>query len=247
MFSNQRLDQDMIDHPWHVSVLIPARNEEQLLPRCLRSVLIAGSYLPASVTCHIIVVADSSTDRTRQSAVELLQSKGTVVTAQARSAGTARAVAAAFALARHYGPLDRCWLANTDADCIIPPSWLIDQLRLADQGIEGIAGTVRVDSFEEHGPEVAERFRATYTIEPDGSHPHVHGANLGVRADAYVRAGGWADLATAEDHDLWDRLRNTHCSTVSTSRVEVVTSGRRQGRAPHGFADALACHNRTVA
>ena len=49
-------------------------------------------------------------------------------------------------------------------------------------------------------------FRETYEIRPDGSHPHVHGANLGVRADAYLRAGGWADLRTAEDHDLWRRL-----------------------------------------
>jgi glycosyltransferase involved in cell wall biosynthesis len=233
----------MIEHPWHVSVLIPACNEEKLLPRCLRSLLIASWMLPNSVTSHIVVVADSSTDRTRQAAGELLQSSGTVITAEVRTAGTARALAAECALARHHGPMERFWLANTDADCVIPPSWLIDQLRLADQGIEGIAGTVSVDSFEEHGPEVVDRFRTSYVIRPDGSHPHVHAANLGVRADAYLRAGGWANLPTAEDHDLWNRLLRTHCATVSTSRIEVATSGRRVGRAPHGFADALAAHN----
>jgi glycosyltransferase involved in cell wall biosynthesis len=237
----------MIEHPWHVSVLIPACNEEKLLPRCLRSLLIASSLLPDQVTSHIVVVADSSTDRTRQTAAELLQSTGTVVSAEVRTAGTARALAAECALARHRGPLERCWLANTDADCLIPPSWLIDQLRLADQGIEGIAGTVSVDSYEEHGPEVAGRFRTSYVIRPDGSHPHVHGANLGVRADAYLRAGGWADLRTAEDHDLWNRLLRTRCATVSTSRIEVATSGRRVGRAPHGFADALSAHNNNTA
>jgi hypothetical protein len=37
----------------------------------------------------------------------------------------------------------------------------------------------------------------------DGTHPHVHGANLGIRADAYSDAGGWNDLTVAEDHCLW--------------------------------------------
>jgi glycosyltransferase involved in cell wall biosynthesis len=237
----------MTNHPWHVSVLIPASNEEKLLPRCIRSTLLAAALLPPPITSDIVVVSDSSTDRTRQIAAELLRSCGTVITAEVRTAGTARALAAECALTRRRAPLERCWLANTDADCIIPPRWLIDQLRLADEGIEGIAGTISVDSFEEHGPEVADRFRTTYIIEPDGSHRHVHGANLGVRADAYLRAGGWADLRTAEDHDLWNRLLRSRCATVSTSRIEVATSGRKTGRAPHGFADALSAHNNSVA
>jgi hypothetical protein len=105
-----------------------------------------------------------------------------------------------------------------------------------------VAGTVSVDSFREHGPQVVERFRATYRIDPDGSHPHIHGANLGVRADAYVRAGGWSNHETAEDHDLWGRLLKTGAVTQSTNSIEVATSGRRVGRAPHGFAEALARH-----
>jgi hypothetical protein len=139
------------------------------------------------------------------------------------------------------------WLVNTDADCIVPPNWIVDQLRLAERGIEAIAGTISVDSFAEHEPEVAGRFRANYLIAKDGTHTHVHGANLCVRADAYCRAGGWTDLRTAEDHDLWRRLIRVGASTVSTARIEVVTSGRRVGRAPDGFALALAAHNRTKA
>jgi glycosyltransferase involved in cell wall biosynthesis len=233
----------MSNHPWHVSVLIPACNEEELLPRCIQSVLDATAMLPDPMTHDVVVVADSSTDRTAQIASEMLGRHGTVLSADVRTAGTARALAFQRALARYRGPLQRWWLANTDADCIIPPRWLIDQLRLASQGIEAIAGTVSVDSFAEHGPEVADRFRASYTIRPDGSHPHIHGANLGVRADAYLKAGGWTNLSTAEDHDLWRRLLTARSATVSTARIEVATSGRRMGRAPSGFADALAAHN----
>jgi len=232
-----------MDGSWHVAVLIPARDEEKLLPRCLRSVLIAVGLLPDHVRSNIVVVSDSSSDRTGQVATALLGSRGCVVSVQARNVGSARRLAAGYALGRRQGPLGRAWLANTDADCIVPSSWLCDQLKLADEGVEAIAGTVSVDGFEEHDPEVAERFRASYIIGSDGTRPHIHGANLGVRADAYLRAGGWSDLVTAEDHDLWGRLSRHSNRMASIASIQVTTSGRRMGRAPHGFAGALAAHN----
>jgi hypothetical protein len=67
-----------------------------------------------------------------------------------------------------------------------------------------------------------------------------------VRADRYVDVGGWADLKTAEDHDLWGRLRRTGALLLSSSSLQVITSGRRVGRAPSGFAGALAAHNEKV-
>jgi glycosyltransferase involved in cell wall biosynthesis len=232
---------------WHVSVLIPARDEEHLLPRCLRSVLGAVTMLDEFTTADIIVVADSSTDRTAQLAKGILRKRGSVLHTTAGAAGLVRAVAANYALSRNRQRLDRWWLANTDADCVVPRGWLTDQLQLARRGVEAFAGTVSVDSFEDHGPQVAERFRASYMIASDGWHPHVHGANLGVRADCYVSAGGWSPQQTGEDHDLWDRLVACGAKLVSTARIEVVTSGRRVGRAPNGFADALAAHNEAAA
>jgi hypothetical protein len=138
-------------------------------------------------------------------------------------------------------------LANTDADCCVPQNWLLDQLNAASEGVEAIAGTVNVDSFCEHRPGVDSIFRRKYLIHSDGSHPHVHGANLGVRADTYIRAGGWSCLETGEDHDLWDRLAKTRARTLSSCAITVLTSGRRIGRAPRGFAGTLAAHNELVA
>jgi hypothetical protein len=139
--------------------------------------------------------------------------------------------------------LRECWLANTDADCRVPETWLIDQLVIASENVDAIAGTVDVDSFLDHGIGTVELFRKTYLIYPDGSHPHVHGANIGVRADAYTRAGGWGELETAEDHDLWNRLLRTGSRRRSIGNMTVLTSGRRVGRAPHGFAGALIALN----
>ena len=237
----------MSPSPWHMSVLIPARNEEQLLPRCLRSVLAARSLLPAKITCDVIVAVDCSTDRTWKIAKHMLQGRGAVVCTEAGAVGQARALAAATALERYHGPRSRCWLANTDADCSVPQTWLTEQLSLAVENLVAVAGSVDVDTFEEHDPEVPERFRTSYLLQPDGSHSHVHGANLGVRADAYLRAGGWGALSTAEDHDLWGRLAHAGSRRLYTSRTRVLTSGRRVGRAPHGFAEALAAHNETAA
>jgi glycosyltransferase involved in cell wall biosynthesis len=232
---------------WHVGVLIPARNEEELLPRCLRSVISACLALPQLVTFDIVVVVDSSTDRTLELAKRMVERDGIVVRTEAGVAGRARRLAAELALVRYRGTQRRCWLANTDADCVVPVNWLNNQLALASMNVEAIAGTVDVDTFEEHGPMVEARFRASYLVRPDGSHAHVHGANLGFRADAYLAAGGWRDLMTGEDHDLWNRLASVGTRRVSTSRTEVLTSGRRIGRAPHGFAEALAAHNETAA
>jgi glycosyltransferase involved in cell wall biosynthesis len=229
--------------PWHVSVLIPARDEEDLLPRCLHSVLAAREAVLPIATCDIIVSVDSSTDATFDIARQILASTGTVIQTSAGVVGVARAAAAQTALALRQHSPSRTWLANTDADCWVPPHWLTDQLHLANTGVQAIAGIVDVDSFAEHDPHVPDRFRSTYLLHPDGTHPHVHGANLGVRADAYISAGGWADLSTAEDHDLWARLAKTRARRLSPSHVHVLTSGRRIGRAPLGFAGALAAHN----
>jgi len=232
---------------WNLSVLIPARNEESLLPRCLRSVLTAGFRLPSTVKFQVVVAVDRSTDRTWEIAQQMLEKCGAVIRTEAGVVGRARALAAQTALAHHRGPLNRCWLANTDADCVVPPNWLLDQLALAANGIEAFAGMIDVDTFDNHDPVVKKRFYETYRSHPDGSHVHVHGANLGVRADAYERAGGWGPVSTAEDHDLWKRLADIGARRLSLSRIKVVTSGRIVGRAPHGFAGALAAHGSSAA
>ena len=229
--------------PWHIAVLIPARNEEQLLPRCLHSIQRARQAIGQGFTTDLIVVADRSTDRTEELANELIGTSGRVTSTMAGAVGSARALAASLALSRREGDLRHCWLANTDADCVVPEDWLSLQLSLAQRGHTVVAGIVDVDSYEEHCSVVQQMFRETYLLHADGTHPHVHGANFGVRADAYLRAGGWAPKATAEDHDLWQRLHRAGERRISDTRLKVLTSGRRNGRAPMGFAAALAAHN----
>ena len=237
---------DLMSGTWEVAVLIPARNEEALLGRCLESVIRAIDALPAAIRATIVLVSDCSTDRTAEIGYRFIGEYGSILHTRAGTVGTARSLAASYAIEQTTVPLSRLWFANTDADCMVPPSWLLDQIHFAASGIEAVAGIISIDSFEEHGPEVPARFRTSYSIHADGTHPHIHAANLGVRADRFVDAGGWANLKTGEDHDLWGRLTRTGVRLLSSAQLQVVTSGRRVGRAPSGFADALAAHNDTV-
>ena len=239
----------MSEPRWHLAILIPARDEERLLPRCLRSVETARQCLPAAVTSDVIVVSDNSMDKTAEIARRLLRRSGVVVCTNAGRVGAARCVAAEVALQRYRGPREYCWLANTDADCEVPTDWLLDQLSIAAQGFAAVAGTVRVDLVCRARRARVRRssFGRLTSPDADGTHPHVHGANLGVRADAYLRVGGWLNLATAEDHDLWNRLHRSGHQHLSDARLQVTTSGRRLGRAPSGFADAVAALSEAAA
>ena len=228
---------------WRICVVVPARNEERLLPHCLISLINAKRKLPITASCEIIVAIDSSTDGSLEVCQDLLEGHGRAIVVNHGSVGMARAAAAGAGLVSLNGRLERCWIASTDADCVVPSDWLMRQLDHADSGIQAVAGIIDVKDFSDHPSHVEERFRSTYLLGSDGTHQHIHGANLGIRADAYMKAGGWPPLHTAEDHGLWHRLRLTCATIIADSRLIVTTSGRRVGRAPGGFAAALAAHD----
>jgi len=223
--------------PWSVGVVVPAKDEEASIASCIES--IRRSCESVSLRKYwIVIVADSCTDGTVPRARRALQGVGEVVECNARSAGSARRLGVDAVLA-HFGGTDlrRIWLANTDADSLVPSDWLAVQLQLADAGIAAVAGIVKLE--EGGSPAAHELYRATYLTRPDGTHGHVHGANLALRADAYRDAGGWAHRPLAEDHCLWNRLKRRGWRLSSPVSSVVVTSARLIGRARGGFADTM--------
>ncbi|MEU4539685.1 hypothetical protein AB0G15_33010 [Streptosporangium sp. NPDC023825] len=73
-----------------VGVVVPARDEKELLPACLASVNLAGRLVP-DVRVHLIVVADTCGDRTASLAAQAGATavEGTMTNVgQARLAGT---------------------------------------------------------------------------------------------------------------------------------------------------------------
>jgi glycosyltransferase involved in cell wall biosynthesis len=219
-----------------VGVIVPAHNEQDLLPSCLASLRRAARALHGTPV-HLVVVADACRDKTAQVAQH---SGAAVVTITARSAGAARMVGVREVLrrTRHLNPAD-VWLATTDADTLVPGHWLRRQARYANRGWDAVAGTIRVTDWSGYQPGTRSLFQQRYATRA-GPHPHVHGANLGFRAAAYLRAGGFTDTPTGEDHELVAALVAAGSRVRRTRALTVVTSARRTARAPHGFSGYLA-------
>lgn len=216
-----------------VGVVIPARNEELLLPRCLDALAVAIREI-APVPVHVVVALDACTDDSRAVVVE--RTWATWVEVDAGNVGIARRTGTEATLrACRDITAEELWLATTDADSTVPPGWLSGQLALAADGWEVVVGTVAVEDWSEHPAAVPDRWSAGYRATEH--HPHVHGANLGFTAAAYVDAGGWPDLPVHEDVALLSRLAARR--VVSTAALPVVTSARRDPRAPGGFGDRL--------
>ena len=85
--------------------------------------------------------------------------------------------------------------------------------------------------------ELRRRWLERHPFEED--HPHIYGANFGVRASAYLAAGGFPKLASHEDRTLVQSLRNRAFTVTATDSMRVLTSGRIHARAPHGFGAYL--------
>lgn len=221
-----------------IAVVIPAHNEEYLLGQCLESVRRAARHPAlAAVQVQTIVVADSCHDQT---AAIGHRWGARVLPTESRSAGLSRRRGSAFALSRLLRALapQEAWLAHTDADSRVPGNWLAAQLGYAARGFHAMAGTIEVDDWSQHPPHIPAAFLRRYRSWT-GSHPHVHGANLGVRADAYRAAGGFPGLAIGEDHALVTALEAAGYRIHRTDRNPVRTSARRDPRAAAGFGDFL--------
>jgi hypothetical protein len=76
--------------------------------------------------------------------------------------------------------------------------------------------------------------------DPVHQHDHVYGANLAVRADAYLDVGGFSHVRHGEDQALVDALAARGHALLRTRTIAVTTSGRLRGRASGGLADRLA-------
>jgi glycosyltransferase involved in cell wall biosynthesis len=216
-----------------VGVVIPARDEEILLPASLEALGTAVDQLDG-LSVHVVVVLDRCRDRT--AAIVAAHPWVSAVTIDAGNVGAARRAGAKEVLRWAADtPFDQLWLANTDADSTVPADWLTGQVALASDGWDAVVGTVAVADWSEHHPSVSAGWAADYVTAEH--HPHVHGANLGLTAAAYVDVGGWPRLPAHEDVELLRNLRSHR--VVATAMLPVVTSARRSSRVTGGFGDAV--------
>lgn len=211
-----------------IGVLIPVHNEEALLAECLKAAVIAANH-PGLLgeRVQVVVLLDSCSDSSAQIAQAYPVHSLAV---QARNVGRVRGIGA-----RHLLNQGARWIACTDADSRVAPDWLVAQLAL---GVEAVCGTVTVDAWSE-GFDPAAQIRYHQAYQACDGHRHVHGANLGMSAGAYVRAGGFEPLACHEDVQLVRDLERCGASIAWSHTPQVITSARLDCRAEGGFGDYL--------
>lgn len=217
-------------------VVIPAHDEAEKLPDCLKAVVTASACL--SIPVLTVVVLDACTDGSSRLAGRFGDDVH-FVEVDAKNVGATRA--AGFAYARGLLDADdsRVWYATTDADSRVDADWLVRQMA-AD--VDMVLGVVRVTNWQNFSAASIRRYLAAYRAKSErhgGGHGHVHGANMGFRADAYWAIGGFATLASREDVDLVRRFEQGGLRIHRDADLSVETSARREGRAPRGFANYL--------
>lgn len=223
--------------PLQTVVVVPAHNELSHLPQCLRALTTAALCLPTPV-CTVVVL-DSSDDGSEQLAGEFGPDVH-FISVDAGNVGAARAAGFEYSKSL-YGQIDPqdTWYATTDADSVVDADWLMRMVRPdLHAGADMVLGVVRVPNWRHFPPAVVRRYLRSYR-SPGADHDHVHGANMGFRADAYWHVGGFRALATGEDVELVERFEAAGLTVHRDRRLSVATSDRRDARAPGGFAHHL--------
>jgi len=196
-----------------ISVVIPAYNEEKLLPQLLES--LKKQMRPAD---EIIVVDASSTDKTK----DVASSYGaTVITVPKDTIGASRQ----RGIVESHSDV----VAQTDADTVLPPDWLTRIERaLTKPGIIGYFGGFRVND----GPGWYKMY--INQIQPLVNRlmflfrmPMATGQNMAFYKDKALAVGGIpTDFKIAEDIEIARRL-------MTIGKIEfrmdeyVIASGRR--------------------
>ncbi len=235
-----------------LDVVVPAHDEQDRILACLEALATAVTTLRhqhPEASVHVTVVMDGCTDDTAGLVASFAAGSSwleTLVTDHV-GVGRARSLGAAHALARPLPParplpsdgdddLDRRWLAHTDADSRVAAGWLVQQFDALVAGAHVLVGAVVPDP-DDLDAVVLARWQATHP--PGATLGHVHGANLGIRADAYRALGGFDPVTEHEDVRLVARARALGLRVDATTSLPVVTSGRFDGRTPGGYAEHL--------
>jgi glycosyltransferase involved in cell wall biosynthesis len=220
-----------------LAVIVPAANEERRIASCLASIGAARAHLSQrhanSVQVQVFVVLDDCRDQT---AAIVRRFPGVrPIAIRAGRVGAARH-AGALAAIGSAPPARELWLANTDADCAVPRDWLSFMVAESRRDNQMVLGTVLPS------PGLPATLKKAWLSRHHlrEGHPHIHGANFGIRADTYLTLGGWQPVTRGEDVDLARRAAAAgHLRITRTASIPVVTSSRTEARAPGGFASYL--------
>ncbi|MBC7381655.1 MAG: glycosyltransferase [Bacteroidia bacterium] len=214
-----------------VSIFVPARNEEDNIEACLKSLLLLDY---PSEQVEIIVGNDSSTDRT----AEIIQSlSGQYPRIKLYNvvgkAGNARAKA--NVLAQLIGQCKGEIIFVTDADITVPESWIKNLLPfLLEPHIGIVSGTTLVDGksfFEKmQGLEWLLANGNLLGLDGVGMKSTAVGNNMAFPKEAYLKTGGYEKMpfSVTEDFQLFKHIRKLGYKTYNLAHIDSLNISKAQ-------------------
>ena len=190
-----------------ISIIIPARNEEQNLERCLASIM-RVDYPPDRL--EVIVVNDRSSDRTGEVLDRFASQYSNVLPLHRTDADAVdnlrgKAGALQFGIDRSHGEI----ILMTDADCTVSPTWpRAITAQFANDHVGLVSGLTSVEgsTFLERTQDVEWTYMQAMACGGVGNHHPLgcFGNNLAVRRDVFVGLGGYRgiDFSVTEDMAL---------------------------------------------
>ncbi len=256
------------DEGCRVSVIVPARNEEELLPRALEALRLqvdADGCALDPACFEVLLLLNNCTDESfavakryaREHVGFRLCVEHRQFAPQDAHVGTARRLLMDAACRRLEGLGTPGVILSTDADTVVAPDWIANNLRHFEAGAEVVGGVIHV--FREDFEALEPGTRAAYVrdrtfqelvarleslLDPDPADPwprHLEhfGASLGCTCAVYRRAGGMPAVKPLEDVAFVDALRRVGARIRHAVNVEIFTSARLDGRAEIGLSGQL--------
>jgi cellulose synthase/poly-beta-1,6-N-acetylglucosamine synthase-like glycosyltransferase len=190
-----------------VSVIVPAKNEERVIGRLLRS-LLKINY-PSSLM-EILVVDDNSTDRTYEICQKFVDGNPGRIRVFRRSKCSTKASALNFGLGFAKGDL----VATFDADSLPEFNVLLNVVKyFKDPKVAGVQGTIFCSNSDEN---MLTRFLSLersiqYQVYQNGKDclglfVSLNGTCQFIRRSVLMGLGGWNETSLAEDMELSLRL-----------------------------------------
>ncbi len=254
--------------PPRALVAIPARNEAELVGRCLLA--LAAQRGPGGLALlpgafGVLLLVNNTDDGTADAARALrprlpfpLRVAEAALPPERAHIGWARRLALDAAVG-WAGTVGALVILGTDADGAAPPDWVATMLSPMERGTaDAVAGTFATDPSEEAllvpvavraRVAMEERLAAALDrlaslLDPDPCDPwprhDVHsGASFGLTVAAYRALGGMRPLPALEDRWLFRDLRRRDARIRHVLGAPVRVSARLDGRAAGGLADTM--------
>ncbi len=209
-----------------VSIIIPARNEEQQIGLLLDD-LIRQDY-PAGAL-QVVVVDDCSEDSTVEIVKRYMRQDKSIIlrsTTNSQSFYTHKKKAVYEGIMATGSEI----IVTTDADCRVYPGWISGMVKHFAPGVDLVAGSVSVEGGGLFGRFEALEFTGIQAMSSglmNARFPATcNGANLAYRREAFERAGGFdgvGELVSGDDDLLMQKIADGDASRVVYTMEKAVT------------------------